>query len=176
MLTQSLILDDRTSNTLLANNRCVWRAVSDSVMGGVSHAALTPAQVEGKNCLHLSGVVSLERNGGFLQASIDLSTNGILDASNYLGISFEVYGNNEIYNLHLRTSDTTLVWQSYRASFFAPSNWEKISIPFEEFAPHRLHSPLNIRQLKRLGIVAIGRPMSANLYFRNVVFLNKKLT
>lgn len=170
MLTQSLILDDRTSNSLLANNQCMWRAVSDTVMGGVSRAELTPAQLEGKDCLHLTGVVSLENNGGFIQASIDLSASGILDASAYRGVSLEVYGNNENYNLHLRTTDTTLVWQSYRASFFAPSCWQNISLSFEQFAPHRLNSPLDVSQLKRLGIVAIGRAMSANLYFRSIEF------
>lgn len=170
MLTQSLILDNRSSNSLLANNQCMWRAVSDTLMGGVSRAELTPAQVAGKECMHLTGEVSLENNGGFVQASIDLSSNGILDASAYRGISLEVFGNNESYNLHLRSTNTTLVWQSYRASFFAPASWQKISISFEPFAPHRLNSTLDSSQLKRLGIVAIGRTMSANLCFRNVEF------
>ncbi len=170
MLPPSLMLDDRSSHNLLANNQCMWRAVSDTVMGGVSQAALSATQIDGKECLQLTGMVSLENNGGFVQASIDLSANGTLDATAYRGVSLEVYGNNESYNLHLRTADTTLVWQTYRASFFAPASWQKINFPFEQFAPHRLNAPLNTSQLKRLGIVAIGRAMSANLCFRNIEF------
>ncbi len=170
MFTPSLILDDRSSHNLLANNQCMWRAVSDTVMGGVSQAALSTTQIEGKDCLQLTGTVSLENNGGFVQASIDLSVTGTLDGSAFRGISLEVYGNNESYNLHLRTADAKLVWQSYRASFFAPVSWQKISLPFEQFTPHRLSAPLNTSQLKRLGIVAIGRAMSANLCFRNIEF------
>jgi hypothetical protein len=98
-----LIIDDRNSNALLASNGMVWRVVSDTVMGGVSSGKLIPTVTEGRHCLRLTGDVSLDNNGGFVQASLDLFSSGLLDASDYLGIQIEIYGNSEVYNLHLRT-------------------------------------------------------------------------
>ena len=70
--------------------------------------------------MRLTGEVSLLNNGGFVQASLGLDKTGLLDAYGYTGIEIEVYGNNENYNLHLRSADTRIVWQSYRAGFQAP--------------------------------------------------------
>lgn len=158
-----LILDDRSNKTLLANNGCHWRAISDTVMGGTSSVQLVPAEVCGRTCLRLTGEVSLENNGGFVQASLDLSDKGLLDASKFSGIEVDVLGNNEIYNLHLRTDDTTIVWQSYRASFNAMQNWQTIRLPFDSFIPHRIDVSLDASRLRRLGVVAIGRTMQADI-------------
>ncbi len=158
-----MILDERSSYTLLANNGCHWRAISDSVMGGVSSAYLSPEEVCGRACIRLTGGVSLENNGGFVQASLDLSEEGFLDASTFVGIEIDVYGNNETYNLHLRTDDTKIVWQSYRASFKAKQHWQKIRLSFDSFIPHRIDVPLDKSQLRRLGVVAIGRMMQADI-------------
>jgi hypothetical protein len=158
-----LILDDRMSKTLLANNGCHWRAFSDTVMGGVSSASLSPDEVCGRACLHLTGGVSLENNGGFVQASLGLSEKSLLDASKFVGIEIEVCGNNETYNLHLRTEDTKIVWQSYRASFKAMQHWQTIRLPFASFIPHRIDVALDTSRLRRLGVVAIGRKMHADI-------------
>lgn len=158
-----LILDDRSSGTLFATNGAYWRVIADTVMGGESTGQLTQTVMEGRNCLRLTGQVSLENNGGFVQASLDLSESGLLDASDYAGIEIEVYGNGEMYNLHLRTDDTRIVWQSYRASFQAQPTWLVIRLPFENFQPHRIEKPLDKRKLRRLGVVAIGRAMQADV-------------
>jgi hypothetical protein len=158
-----MILDDRSSNTLAATNGASWRVISDTVMGGVSSGRLTPTVVEGRACLRLTGEVSLENNGGFVQASLDLNPSGLLNAANYAGIEIEVFGNGETYNLHLRTDDTRIVWQSYRASFQAQPNWQMLRLPFESFQPHRIDQPLDKRKLRRLGVVAIGRKMRADV-------------
>jgi len=159
----SLILDDRSSGTLTATNGASWRAVTDTVMGGMSLGDMKPAVIEGRNCLRLTGKVSLENNGGFVQASLDLSRSGLLDASNYAGIEIEVHGNGEIYNLHLRTDDTRIVWQSYRAGFQARPDWQNLRLPFEGFQPHRIDKPFDKSKLRRLGVVAIGREMQADI-------------
>jgi hypothetical protein len=159
----SMIIDDRNSKTLLANNGCHWRAISDTVMGGVSSANLSPVEVCGRACIHLTGEVSLEHNGGFVQASLDLSAGRLLDASKFAGIEIDVFGNNETYNLHLRTDDTKIVWQSYRASFKAMQSWQTIRLPFDSFIPHRTDVPLDTSRLRRLGVVAIGRKMQADI-------------
>lgn len=75
----------------------------------------------------------------------------------------EVYGNGERYNLHLRTADTGIVWQSYRASFEAPPRWQAMRLPFAAFQAHRIDVPLDLRRLKRMGLVTIGREFTADL-------------
>ena len=112
-----MIIDDRGSNTLAATNGVSWRVISDTVMGGVSSGSLVPTVIEGRNCLRMTGEVSLENNGGFVQASLDLGAAGLLDAGEYAGIEIDVFGNGEAYNLHLRTDDTRIVWQSYRVDW-----------------------------------------------------------
>jgi hypothetical protein len=66
--------------------------------------------------------------------------------------------------MHLRTADTTVVWQSYRASFFAASYWQTIHLPFDTFLPHRTEKKLDVSQLRRVGVVAIGKEMPVDLF------------
>lgn len=82
----------------------------------------------------------------------------------------DIYGNGEIYNLHLRTLDTQIVWQSYRASFKTQASWQRIRLAFADFIPHRIATPLNQSRLRRVGIVAIGREMQADIAFANLGF------
>ena len=159
----SLILDNRSSGTLSSTNGVRWRAITDTVMGGVSFGDLMPMVIEGRNCVRLTGEVSLENNGGFVQACLDLNESGLLDASGYAGIEIEVFGNGDIYNLHLRTNDTCIVWQSYRASFKAQPNWQTIRLPFDGFQPYRIDKPIDKSKLRRLWVVAIGREMQADV-------------
>lgn len=122
-----------------------------------------PTVNEGRNCLRLTGEVSLENNGGFVQASLDLNGTGLLDASDFAGIEIELFGNGDIYSSHLRSDDTRIVWQSYRASFQAQQRWQTLRLPFDSFLPHRIDKPLDKRKLRRLGLVAIGREMQADV-------------
>ena len=84
----------------------------------------------------------------------------------------DVTGNDEDYNLHLRTRDVTRPWKSYRASFRASPDWHRIRLPFGDFTAHRIDTALDLSQLRRIGIVAIGRAFDADLaiagirYFR----------
>jgi len=168
-MSSPLIIDDRTSGNLNASNGAQWRGITDTVMGGVSSCELCAEIVDGKSCLHMSGAVSLENNGGFVQASLDLAQAHWLDATGHKGVELEVRGNDQTYNVHLRTADTTGVWQSYRASFFATSNWQSIFLPFDDFLPHRTDKRLDIRRLRRIGIVAIGKEMPVEICFSQVL-------
>ena len=100
-----------------------WRLITDGVMGGLSSGTLRQNTVDGRQCVQLRGDVSLKNNGGFIQAALDVASTSAANASAYQGIVLEVYGNNEEYNLHLRSKDVWLPWQSYRASFQAPARW-----------------------------------------------------
>lgn len=158
-----LIIDDRRSDGLRASLGTDWRVMTDAVMGGVSNGRVDPDVVAGRPCLRLTGEVSLENSGGFVQASLDLDPSGPLDAGGYRGIELDVYGNDESYNLHLRTADTRIVWQSYRAGFHAGPQWQTVRLAFANFQPYRIDQPLDLKTLRRLGLVAIGREMRADL-------------
>ncbi len=73
-------------------------------------------------------------------------------------------GNDQTYNVHLKTAATVLPWQSYRAPFSATTSWRWAWLPFTEFTPHRLAAPLDRSDLRKLGIVAIGRAFLAEVW------------
>ncbi|WP_295392752.1 CIA30 family protein [uncultured Thiodictyon sp.] len=164
------IIDDRTSGNLNSNLGTRWQCIADTVMGGVSRGGLAAEAIDGCPCLHLTGQVSLANNGGFVQAGLDLRPAGLLDARGWSGIELVVRGNDETYNLHLRTVDTRIVWQSYRASFRAGPQWETVRLPFADFTPYRIDRPLDLSTLRRLGLVAIGRAMAADLSVSRIAF------
>jgi hypothetical protein len=141
-----------------------WELVSHRVMGGVSDGSLTRTTLAGRQALHLTGRVSLENNGGFLQMALDLRPDGsALDARAFRGIALEVFANGEGYNLHLRTAAVTRPWQSYRLGFTAPAHWTTLHLPFTDITPHRVEAPFDPATLRRIGIVAIGRAFRADI-------------
>jgi hypothetical protein len=165
------ILDQRDRDGLVATCGAVWRVATDTVMGGVSCATLAPSFIGDKACLCLSGSVSLANNGGFVQASLDLTGPGsYCDASRFMGVELEVMGDGKPYNVHLRTRSTNLVWQSYRAGFFASKEWQVIRLPFNEFVPYRISIPLETSALRKLGIVSIGKEGPVRMCIGHLAF------
>jgi len=167
-----MILEQGCGPGLLAANGQHWRCVSDQVMGGVSAGRLERCTLAGERALRLTGAVRLDNNGGFLQMALPLAEPGArLDASGYSGLRLRVRGNEMPYNLHLRSADMTAVWQSWRASFTADAAWQDIILPFAAFQPHRTDLPVNPARLTRLGLVAIGREMQADLALARLEFI-----
>jgi len=176
MVAESLIIDNRESGGLVSALGTEWRVVTDGVMGGVSEGTLTPDRAAGRDCLRLSGDVSLRNRGGFIQAVLDLQGTGAFDASGYAGVELEIHGNDEPYNLHLRTADVWLPWQSYRVSFQAPAHWQRVRLPFSAFRGYRISKPLDTSRLRRIGVAAIGRTFRADLCIGSVyLYLPKAL-
>jgi hypothetical protein len=165
-----LVIDDRTSGNLNSNLGLEWRLFTDRVMGGVSSGNLSLDSYEGRTCLRMQGDVSTENNGGFVQMALSLSTEEHFDASAYAGIEMEVAGNNELYNLHIRTSGLWFPWQSYRSSFTASGDWQKIRIPFTSFKPYKTTQKFRRDKLERIGLVGIGREFHANLCLASIRF------
>lgn len=157
MQDNSMILDS------LSTRAGAWEMVSDQVMGGVSNGTLTHAPLQGRMALRLTGTVSTENNGGFLQMARDLGDATGMDASAFAGLELDVLGNGETYNIHLRTKDVARPWQSYRMQFNAPATWATITLPFGDFTAHRITSPLDLTSLRRIGIVAIGKAFHADI-------------
>jgi len=166
-----MIIDNFKDTKLISSLGTAWRGVSDQVMGGISEPSVIHAVLKDRPCLKLSGDVRLENNGGFIQAALDLSpTDQPFDATDYTGVRLVVCGNGESYSVHLRTPDNTKSWQSYRAHFTAGPDWETVDLPFANFTPHRLETPLDITQLRRIGLVAIGRAFHADVAFAELSF------
>lgn len=164
------LIDARTSNDFRSALGTEWRLVTDGVMGGVSRGRLSTDVKEGRPCLRLSGEVSIENNGGFIQAALPLAEDGVYDASAFDGLEVAIYGNDEPYNLHLRTSDLWLPWQAYRQSFPAERQWRTVRLAFRDFTPYRTGAGLDTAKLERIGIVAIGRAFDADLCIGRVGF------
>ena len=171
MTSPDTVIDDLSAPHPRAANGAVWDLVSDRVMGGVSRGVMTREVVRDRPALRMQGEVSLENNGGFIQIALDLDPRGgTVDARAWAGIEMDVTGNDEDYNLHLRTRDVTRPWQSYRASFRASPDWHRIRLPFTDFTAHRIDAALDLSQLRRIGIVAIARAFDADLAIAGIRF------
>jgi len=170
-----LVIQDTLSDGATSGFNTPWRLITDGVMGGVSSGTLQQSTVEDRQCMRLRGDISLKNNGGFIQAALDIDSTPAANASGYQGIMLDVYGNNEEYKLHLRSEDVWLPWQSYRASFVAPAKWQTIKLPFSSFSGYRIRKPLNIAQLKRIGVVAIGHEFSVDLCIGRLALYRDKL-
>lgn len=136
-----------------------FELVLDRVMGGRSTGALEVDFRAGRRALCLSGQVSLENNGGFVQMATDLP----VDASRFRALLLEVWGNGETYGCHLRTPAVARPWQSYRQTFSAPPGWTTVELPLLRFTPHRLDARFDPARIRRLGLVGIGRAFAAEL-------------
>jgi hypothetical protein len=163
-----LLIDDRRGGGFESTLGTSWRVVTDGVMGGKSTGELSLHEIDMRSCLRLQGEVSLENRGGFIQAALEVKDTVAADAAGYQGILLEVYGNDEQYNLHLRTDDVWLPWQSYRASFQARSGWQTLRLPFTSFSGYRIGKTLDLKRLERIGVVAIGRAFRADLCIAQV--------
>jgi hypothetical protein len=120
--------------------------------------------VASRAAIRVRGDVSLENNGGFVQAALDLSpTADVVDASGWDGIAIDVFGNGEDYGVHLRTDYLARPWQSYRQNFTASADWRTVVLRFSTFVPYRTDVPLDTRRLRRIGLVAIGRAFRCDL-------------
>ena len=144
-----------------------WEFIADGVMGGVSYGSVQFNHVEKNDVMTLSGTVSTENNGGFIQARRAFSADKSRD---YQGIMLTVRGNGEEYFLHLRSIWTLLPWQYYQADFKTNSDWQKVAIPFSAFEPSSRVLPKNIasKDVESLGVVAFGRDHEASITIREI--------
>jgi hypothetical protein len=166
------IIDDLSLPFPLTARRTRWGMVTDRVMGGLSQGTFEPATWAGRPCLRLTGDVSLANDGGFVQAALDLAPGGgAMDASGWAGIALTVAGPPEDYTIHLRTTDITRPWQSYRAAIRTMPDWTEHRLPWAAFTPHRTEAPFAPARLRRIGLVAIGRAFRADLSVADLRFI-----
>jgi hypothetical protein len=149
-----------------------WEFFADTVMGGLSTGQLSQESIAGRSATRLTGEVSLENNGGFVQMAFDINPDGSdFDGSTYHGIQVDVLGNDNVYDLRLRTSNLTRPWQSYRTSFNGTSDWSTVKLAFTDFIPHKTDVPFDARHLRRIGVLGIGRVFDADVAISSVRFL-----
>jgi hypothetical protein len=166
-----LLIDDFSREDGKSALDTEWQAFTDQVMGGVSNGRATREIVDRRPSVLLRGEVSLANNGGFIQVALPLASRGdVLDASEYTGVRLTARGNGEDYYVHLRTGDTRRPWQYYQARFATGGAWQEIDIPFEAFAAENLRAPLDSSKLRRLGIVAAKKAMSAEVAVAHIAF------
>jgi len=159
---EHLLLSDFGSGHIYPG--AVWRGFSDRVMGGISNAELENTVIGGKNCARLSGTVTRESNGGFIQMALGFGKNyKSIDASLYSGVELEVFGNNEDYNVHIRTTDCRWYDESYRYTFFAKPEWQSIRIPFRDFKANSVSESLNSAGINRIALLGWMREFEADV-------------
>ena len=157
-----LVIEDFQS-TDPSENASEWRLVEDGVMGGVSRGDMTWEVVQDKRCLRLTGVVSTQNNGGFIQLNRTVDKDLAKLFPGYTGIELDVLGNNESYNVHLKQRGMFLPWQSFRSTIVATDEWQKIKVPFDTFIPYKTSQKLKPDKINQMAIVGIGRDFNADV-------------
>jgi len=164
MATDNLLIDDFSDSNARSALGTQWDAFTDRVMGGVSDMRAGVVDGEDGPVLRLEGEVRLENNGGFIQARLPLSgSGGSLDASSFEAVKLRVRGAPGTYFIHLRTPDCRRLWQYYRAPLPVGEDWREVSIRLDSFEPKSLSTPLDIKRLNSLGVVAAGEAFRARI-------------
>ena len=140
-----------------------WCFVTDKVMGGVSEGSLEFKQEEETYFYRMTGTLSLENNGGFIQFRTKIENHP--RGESYKGVRLRVRGNNNEYTVHIRTKYLFLPWQYYESAFQATDEWTTIELPFSTFKKSNFYQPSNVssQDIKTIGIVAIGREFEAQI-------------
>ncbi len=146
-----------------------WSFVSDQVMGGISQGLVVFKSDQSEQYAHMTGQVSTENNGGFIQLRRSIAKKSVDTAT---GVSFKVRGNGQQYYLHLRTSGTLLPWQYYQASFTTTDQWQIITVPLTAFARsgNWLSNVVKPSSIRSIGIVAFGRDHTADIQIAEISF------
>lgn len=184
--TETGIVDDMTEAFPMTSSGTEWRGLTDRLMGGRSNGKLVrEPDLNGRPANVLTGHVSLDNNGGYLQMVTDLpldASKPSVDASDYDGIEIDVLYRqvdesveNNSFNIHFRTPGTSRQ-ASYRYSFQLEQEdtWETIRVPFSSFEAHGgdeiMPPTIDYSQLRRIGILGIGKEMDLFLAVSKVRF------
>ncbi|MDB9986218.1 CIA30 family protein [Pelagibacterales bacterium] len=147
-----------------------WNYVADTVMGGVSTGGVEFKDIEGKTIALLTGNVTTENNGGFIQIRRYLRSINLEDINL---IKLIAKGNNQKYFVFLRTTGTKLPWQYYQSEFTVNENFNEFILPINEFKKSGMlmSSKINPKKITSIGLVAFGRDHSAELFIKEIEFI-----
>lgn len=143
------------------NSAAEWQFVSDRVMGGVSNGEMQILSDGEQSFARLSGQVSTQNNGGFIQMRRAVSEALPAEAR---GLRLRVRGNGARYYVHLRPRAARRPWQYFQASFAATKDWQRVDLNWTDFEPQGgLKVPFEAAQITSLAIVAYGADYDAQL-------------
>ena len=153
--------------SLSLNNPKDWIGITDQVMGGKSELEADYSD----GVFSLSGFVTTENNGGFIQLRSTLSFLDINNLEKELrGVRLNTKGNGETYHIFIRTSKTRSYSDFYYATFIANEEWEIVDLPFSEFKHRFSNSVLDGNDIKTFGIVAYGRDFYSDVSVSEITF------
>ena len=149
-----------------------WKYISDRTMGGISDGEAVLEQDGEMFFARLTGNVSTQNNGGFIQLRSTFSfANFQTDRKKIKGVRLNVRGNGETYYIFIRTDETNSYGDFYLASFKANSNWEMKDLPFNKFKHRYLdNSILEGKNIRTFGIVAYGRDFISDVSVSKIIF------
>ena len=144
-----------------------WEFITDQVMGGVSTGNITFMNENGANFARMTGNVSLENNGGFIQFRRKVTSH--FDKSKQ-GLELKLRGNKQQYFVHIRTTGTFLPWHHYHAPFSSNSDWTIVRIPFSMFERSSgfLSKKITAKNIRSVGIVAFGKEHEVQLDVKQI--------
>ena len=140
---------DLLQNIESENSLKKWEFVSDKVMGGISEGKFQILKDKKNNFLRLSGIVSTENNGGFIQ----IRTNFDVNEENFNGIRIKARGLPSEYFIHIRTSFLLLPWQYYSGKIVVSEVWEDHEILFEDLQPTRIKRQSRFNTKEVVGFI-----------------------
>ena len=160
---ENILKDDFT-------NKNEWTYIADNVMGGVSKGGVKFNSFDSDVHVLLSGDVSTENNGGFIQIRRELKN---IDLSKAKSIRVYARGNNEKYYIFLRTTGTILPWQYYSHEFTVNEEYNEFIMPIKDFKKSGtlLAKQVNPKKITSVAIVAYGRDHVAEIYVKELEFI-----
>ena len=164
--------EDDINLTFTQESGKYWQYISDKTMGGISDGQASLEKDGETFFARLTGKVSTENNGGFIQLRSSFSfINFEKDKKNIKGVRLNVRGNGEIYHIFIRTHQTRSYRDYYSATFKADFNWQMIDLPFKEFK-HRVSNnhDLEGKNIRTFGIVAYGRDFESDVSVSEIIF------
>ena len=168
-MAEKMIIDDMKNQSgapdeeFCESGNAKWCFVTDKVMGGISNGSLEFKQENETYFYRMTGELSLENNGGFIQFRTKIENHP--KGKSFKGVRLRVRGNNNEYTVHIRTKYLFLPWQYYESAFQATETWTTVELPFATFRKSNFYQPSNVssQDIKTIGIVAIGREFVAEI-------------
>ena len=168
-LADKMIIDDMSTQSgqpdeeFCEAGNAKWCFVTDKVMGGLSEGSLEVKKEGNDYFYRMTGELSLENNGGFIQFRTKIKHHP--SDKSFNGVRLRVRGNNHEYVVQLRTKYLLLPCQYYESAFQATDQWTTVELPFTSFKKSIVYQPTNVvsQDIKTIGIVAIGKKFSAKI-------------
>ena len=166
---KEMILDDLSTPGITSQKQS-WAFFTDGVMGGLSQGKAIISSIDGINCYHMTGNVTTENNGGFIQIRNQLKPT--ISTKEFEGIYLKVYGNKENYSVHVRTALTMAPWQYYKYNFKSNNRWNIIKAPFSDFKKSNIYQPSGLvgQKIKSIGLVAGFKDFEADICLSEIGF------